>query len=89
MGQDRQQLTSGYGQNWWEPSGQGMWQWPRALCASLPQAPIEMTPAPVIKAEPKEVNQFLNVPTGKKIEFPGQLYYSAIDCYYTGQKDNT
>ncbi|XP_027561750.1 cyclic AMP-responsive element-binding protein 3-like protein 1 isoform X8 [Neopelma chrysocephalum] len=25
--------------------------------------PIEMTPAPVIKAEPKEVNQFLNVPT--------------------------
>lgn len=32
-----------------------------------------MTPAPVIKAEPKEVNQFLNVPAGKKIEFAGQL----------------
>ncbi|KAJ7414690.1 Cyclic AMP-responsive element-binding protein 3-like protein 1 [Willisornis vidua] len=27
------------------------------------EIPIEMTPAPVIKAEPKEVNQFLNVPT--------------------------
>ncbi|NXL93436.1 CR3L1 protein, partial [Alectura lathami] len=26
------------------------------------ETPIEMTPAPVIKAEPKEVNQFLNVP---------------------------
>ncbi|XP_032919037.1 cyclic AMP-responsive element-binding protein 3-like protein 1 isoform X1 [Catharus ustulatus] len=27
------------------------------------EIPIEMAPAPVIKAEPKEVNQFLNVPT--------------------------
>uniref|UniRef100_A0A8C5U958 cAMP responsive element binding protein 3 like 1 n=1 Tax=Malurus cyaneus samueli TaxID=2593467 RepID=A0A8C5U958_9PASS len=27
------------------------------------EIPIEMTPAPVIKAEPKEVNQFLNIPT--------------------------
>lgn len=43
------------------------------LSASLPQTPIEMTPAPVIKAEPKEVNQFINVPTGKRIEFAGQL----------------
>ncbi|XP_031409390.1 cyclic AMP-responsive element-binding protein 3-like protein 1 isoform X2 [Meleagris gallopavo] len=33
------------------------------------ETPIEMTPAPVIKAEPKEVNQFLNVPAGKKTEF--------------------
>lgn len=87
MVQVRQQGISGYGQNWWEPSGQGRWQWPRALSASLLQIPIEITPAPVIKAEPKEVNQFLNVPTGKKIEFPGQLYYSAIDCYYTERKD--
>lgn len=48
-----------------------------------------MTPAPVIKAEPKEVNQFLNAPTGKKIEFRGQLYYSAVECYYTEWEDNT
>ncbi|KAJ6667156.1 hypothetical protein lerEdw1_017134 [Lerista edwardsae] len=27
------------------------------------EAPMEMTPQPVIKAEPREVNQFLNVPT--------------------------
>jgi len=40
--------------------------------ASFPQTPIEMTPAPVIKAEPKEVNQFLNVPAGKKAEFAGK-----------------
>lgn len=84
MGQDNQQGSIGYEQNWWEPSEWGRWQWPRALSASLPQIPIEMAPAPVIKAEPKEVNQFLNVPTGKKIEFPGQLYYSTTDCY-TGQ----
>lgn len=69
MGQDREQGSRGYEQNWWEPSGQGRWQRPRALSASPPQTPIEMTPAPVIKAEPKEVNQFLNVPAGKKIEF--------------------
>lgn len=52
-------------------SGQGKRQHPRTLSASFPQTPIEMTPAPVIKAEPKEVNQFLNVPAGKKIEFAG------------------
>lgn len=51
--------------------GQGKRQHSRTLSASLPQTPIEMTPAPVIKAEPKEVNQFLNVPAGKKIEFAG------------------
>lgn len=73
MGQYREQGGSGYEQNWWEVSGQGRWQHARALSASLPQTPIEMAPAPVIKAEPKEVNQFLNVPAGKKTEFAGRL----------------
>ncbi|NXC11671.1 CR3L1 protein, partial [Orthonyx spaldingii] len=34
------------------------------------EIPIEMTPAPVIKAEPKEVNQFLNVPTEDLVQMP-------------------
>lgn len=65
-------VSSGCEQNWWEHSGQGKGQHPKTLSASFPQTPIEMTPAPVIKAEPKEVNQFLNVPAGKKAEFAGK-----------------
>uniref|UniRef100_A0A8D2L708 cAMP responsive element binding protein 3 like 1 n=1 Tax=Varanus komodoensis TaxID=61221 RepID=A0A8D2L708_VARKO len=34
------------------------------------ETPIEMTPQPVIKAEPKEVNQFLNVPTDDLVQMP-------------------
>uniref|UniRef100_A0A8C9F180 cAMP responsive element binding protein 3 like 1 n=1 Tax=Pavo cristatus TaxID=9049 RepID=A0A8C9F180_PAVCR len=34
------------------------------------ETPIEMTPAPVIKAEPKEVNQFLNVPADDLVQMP-------------------
>nr|XP_060619898.1 cyclic AMP-responsive element-binding protein 3-like protein 1 [Anolis sagrei ordinatus] len=34
------------------------------------EAPIEMTPQPVIKAEPREVNQFLNVPTDDLVQMP-------------------
>lgn len=73
MGQYGEHGSSGCEQKWWEPSGEGRRQHARVLSASFPQTPIEMTPAPVIKAEPKEVNQFLNVPAGKKIEFAGQL----------------
>lgn len=88
MRQYREQGSSSYEQDAWEPSGQGRWQYLRALSASFPQTPVEITPTPVIKAEPKEVNQFLNVPTGKKKEFAGRLaslYYinSSIDHYYT------
>ncbi|KAL7992311.1 hypothetical protein Chor_016567 [Crotalus horridus] len=34
------------------------------------EAPIEMTIQPVIKAEPREVNQFLNVPTDDLVQMP-------------------
>ncbi|KAG8125993.1 putative Cyclic AMP-responsive element-binding protein, partial [Naja naja] len=34
------------------------------------EAPIEMTTQPVIKAEPREVNQFLNVPTDDLVQMP-------------------
>ncbi|CAM2115741.1 cyclic AMP-responsive element-binding protein 3-like protein 1 [Caretta caretta] len=34
------------------------------------ETPVEMTPAPVIKAEPKEVNQFLNVPADDLVQMP-------------------
>nr|XP_028582903.1 cyclic AMP-responsive element-binding protein 3-like protein 1 [Podarcis muralis] len=34
------------------------------------EAPIEMTPQPIIKAEPREVNQFLNVPTDDLVQMP-------------------
>ncbi|XP_053161679.1 cyclic AMP-responsive element-binding protein 3-like protein 1 [Hemicordylus capensis] len=34
------------------------------------EAPTEMTPQPVIKDEPREVNQFLNVPTGDLVQMP-------------------
>ncbi|XP_042302572.1 cyclic AMP-responsive element-binding protein 3-like protein 1 isoform X2 [Sceloporus undulatus] len=34
------------------------------------EAPVEMTPQPVIKAEPREVTQFLNVPTDDLVQMP-------------------
>ncbi|XP_015263689.1 PREDICTED: cyclic AMP-responsive element-binding protein 3-like protein 1 [Gekko japonicus] len=34
------------------------------------EASIEMAPQPVIKAEPREVNQFLNVPTDDLVQMP-------------------
>ncbi|KAH0620758.1 hypothetical protein JD844_021496 [Phrynosoma platyrhinos] len=34
------------------------------------EAPTEMTSQPVIKAEPREVNQFLNVPTDDLVQMP-------------------
>ncbi|XP_019406801.1 PREDICTED: cyclic AMP-responsive element-binding protein 3-like protein 1 isoform X2 [Crocodylus porosus] len=34
------------------------------------ETPIEITPPPVIKAEPKEVNQFLNVPADDLVQMP-------------------
>ncbi|XP_074855068.1 cyclic AMP-responsive element-binding protein 3-like protein 1 isoform X5 [Carettochelys insculpta] len=34
------------------------------------ETPVEMTPPPVIKAEPREVNQFLNVPAEDLVQMP-------------------
>lgn len=66
---------------------------PKSSFFFLPQTPVEMTPAPVIKAEPKEVNRFLNVPAGEKTEFADQLlslYVTQIlGDHYTGRSCHT
>uniref|UniRef100_A0A8B9J0G8 cAMP responsive element binding protein 3 like 1 n=1 Tax=Amazona collaria TaxID=241587 RepID=A0A8B9J0G8_9PSIT len=49
------------------------------------ETPIEMSPAPVIKAEPKEVNQFISVPTeilwqGPAVPVCSQPYHEGADA---------